>query len=287
MTKDDGKVSHGLGLSRGTVRTVRNVLKSAFNFAVNNGLLAENPVTKTKLPPGRKTVANSLSIEEATAFVSVKEQYWYGNALVFQLHTGLRNQELMALIWDDVNFENGTLRIERACKWVRNICVEIGPPKTEKSNRVIKLEPEHLALLRLQLERQKEVIEKRKKLKTCYGDSKIKNWIISERPRQAHQYSETNLIFPKSDGKVPGGDTVRKKFKRMLRRAGVKDNGRKLRWYDLRHTHASIILAAGVPEHEVADRMGHSTAVLQEIYAHVLQERRGIPSRVFADLVPV
>jgi integrase len=151
----------------------------------------------------KKINVNSLTVEEAKAFVLAKGNLRYGRAFVFQLHTGLRNQELMALIWDDVDFEKGTLRVERACKWVGGHFEEIGPPKTERSNRVIELEPEHLDLLREQLRVQQEAVETSRKQQSPYGEDRVEDWVKKERPRHAHLYKNTNLIFPKHDGTGP------------------------------------------------------------------------------------
>jgi len=280
------QVTRGLGLSRSSVGAVKNVLIGAFNLAVDDCLIPANPASNAKVRSPKKHSAVSLTVEEATAFVSVKDNFWHGNALVFQLHTGLRNQELMALIWDDVNFDEGTLRIERACKWVKNTCVELGCTKTVRSTRLIKLEPEHLELLRLQFERQQGIIEKRKKLRTWYGDRRVDKWVREERPRQSHLYTRTNLIFPKTDGNAPTSDSVRKQFRAMLRSAGIEDRGRHIRWYDLRHTHASFLVGAGLPLADIAERMGHSVETLVRIYTHSVGDGPRSPSRTFADLIP-
>jgi integrase len=192
----------------------------------------------------------------------------------------------MALIWDDVDFEKGTLRVERACKWVGGQFKEIGPPKTERSNRVIELEPEHLDLLREQLRVQQEAVETSRKQQSPYGEDRVEDWVKKERPRHAHLYKNTNLIFPKHDGTVPNADTPRRAFNRMVRRAGI-GAGRRIRWYDLRHTHATVLLSEGMPPPQVAERLGHSVAELFRTYAHAIKTRLGIPSRVFADLIPV
>jgi integrase len=107
--KDEKKIEindsavYGRGLAIASVHSVRRLLNSAFNFAVDEKLLVENPVTKVKLPPLNRSSAKSLTLEETIAFVSVKDNYWYGDAFVFQLHIGLRPEELMALIWDDID----------------------------------------------------------------------------------------------------------------------------------------------------------------------------------------
>jgi integrase len=112
----DEKEVGGRGLSPNTVRTLRKVLAAAFKYAVQK-LITESPVSGTKVPSVEESKAAPLTFEDAEALESVKDDLWYGNAFVFQVYTGLRPQELMALIWEDIDFERRTLRIERACKW--------------------------------------------------------------------------------------------------------------------------------------------------------------------------
>lgn len=146
--KSDKGQRFGLGLAVSTVRRVRDIVNAAFNFAVDERLISHNPVRRTKLPASPVSSANPLTIEEALAFIKVRDCVWYGDAHVFDLHTGLRPEELMALIWDDIDFQSGTLRVERACKWLDGTFRGFGPPKSKLSNRIIELAPEHVDFLR-------------------------------------------------------------------------------------------------------------------------------------------
>jgi integrase len=274
----------GMGLSASTAHRVRRVLISAIRYAVDEKWLAENPVSKTKLPAIEQSIASTMSVEEAKAFVSMREKVWYGYAFAFQLHTGLRPQELLALIWEDIDFEQGTVRIERACQWVRAHFIGFGPPKTKRSNRTIKLAPEYLGLLRVHYERQLEVMEKRKREGKSYGEPKLRDWIIKKRPKQAHLYANARLIFPSSHGDVAMNTGPRKSLKIMLRHSGITVN---YRWYDLRHTHATLLLTENEPIHEVAARMGHSVTMLLTFYAHFLPSRSDSAPTLLAKLIPI
>jgi integrase len=278
--------SYGRGLAISTVHWVRAWLRSVFNFAVNEKLIAENPVTKVKLPALDKSSTNPLTLEEALAFVSVKDNFWYGDAFIFQLHTGLRPEELMALIWDDIDFINGTVRIERACKWIDNKFIEFGPPKSRRSNRIIELSQEVLDLLAVHREKQLRIIEECQRVGSPYGERMLEEWIKKERTKQDYLYQQPSLIFPGHKGMVPNMNAPRFNFKAMLQRAGLKGSRLKVRWYDLRHTHATFLLILGVPAHEVAERLGHTVDELNRTYAHVLPGRQKMASRLFASLVP-
>lgn len=278
---------HGRGLSINVVHMIKEQLNNLLNFAVESKFLTENPASNLRLPARERSRADSFTFEEFLKFVSVKEDFWYGDAFTFQLHTGLRNQELMSLIWADIDWKLGSLRIERACKWVNNVFVEIGSTKNKRSVRNIKLEPEHLELLAAHHEKQKKHVEELKRVGAIYGEPKIKEWLSKNRSRESHLYTEADLIFPNPIGQVPNMKVPRTNFKAMLRKAGFIENRLKLRWYDLRHTHATFLLTLGVPDHEVAGRMGHTTAILQETYAHIIEGRQRVASGLFAALLPV
>lgn len=286
MTKSN-KINYGLGLMPMTVSGVRGALSAVFKFALEEGFIAENPVSKTKIPPLPLPYVNPLSIEEAWAFTSVKDFFWYGNAHVFDLQTGLRPQELMALIWDDVDFEEGTIRIERACIWLNSVFTEFGKVKCRRSERVIELAPEHIEFLKDHQDNQNTHIREMTKVGLWKGEPKIFDWIKDKRPRQEHLYKNTNLIFPNRSGYVPNMHSPRRDFKAMLKRAGLTDRRLEVRWYDLRHTHATFLLTMGEPPHEVAARLGHTVDVLFHFYAHVLKGRQRKASKHFVNLVPL
>jgi integrase len=284
--RDQAGKGGGRGLSPNTVQVVRKLLAAAFNYAVRHKLLGENPVHGTRLPPVRSTRAASLTLEEVEALVSVKNDFRYGDAFVFQIHTGLRPQELIALIWDDIDFERGTLRVERACKWIGGRFKRFGPPKNKKP-RTVELAPAQLDLLRALRRRQQQTTEAYKAAGGTYGEPKIGEWAKEKRPGQAHLYGSAELIFPRPDGRVPNCLAPRLEFKEMLRRAGVATSEPTYRWNDLRHTHASFLIKLGVPLTEIAARLGHTLAELVRTYAHVIEGKRSDAPDLFAKLVPV
>ena len=287
MTPKSNEISYGLGLAINTVRGIRQGLSAAFKFAVDEHMLPENPVKKTTVPPAPLSSANPLTIEEAWVFVSVKDHLWYGDAFTFCLHTGLRPEELAALIEDDIDFDKGRLRIERACKWIYCRFTRFGPVKSRRSARFIELAPKQLEFLKAHLERQKKHIGERTQAGLPYGEPKVLEWVRQYRSKERHKYTRTNLIFPTPEGKVPRISNLDRSFKRMLLLAGFTGNRLKVRLYDLRHTHATILLTLGFPDHEVAARMGHSVNTLNNTYAHEYEGRQRKASELFVSLIPV
>jgi integrase len=283
--KEEGR--YGLGLAVNTVALIRAALNAAFNFAIDEKLLMENPVKKTVIPPAPLSAVNPMTVEEAWTFLSVKDKSWYGDACTFGLQTGERPSEYMAAIWDDVDFDNGEIRIERACKWIDGVFDGFGPLKSRRSARTIELAPEHIEFLKARLEKQNHYIKEVTKRGLTYGEPKVLEWIQRERAKQQHTYKNTNLIFPDRRGRVPKLNTLRRSFKSMLRRAGLSGPRLGLRLYDLRHTHATILLTLGFPDHEVAKRLGNTVAILNNIYAHQYPGRQRKASTLFAKLIPL
>ena len=288
MVRRNEEPQYGLGLAVNTVRLIRAGLSGAFNFAIDEKLLTENPVKNTIVPPPPLSSVNPLTVEEAWAFVSVKDLFWYGDAFTFDLHTGLRPSELMALIWDDIDFDRGEVRIERACKWIAGgYFTGLGPVKTRRSERTIELSDEYVEFLKAYREKQNRHIKARTIAGLSYGEPRILEWIQTERSRQRHQYKHTNVIFPTQRGLVPNLGIVRRSFRSMLRSAGLTGERLQVRLYDLRHTHATILLTLGYPDHEVAERLGNTVAVLNNTYAHVYKGRQRKMSSLFVKLIPL
>ena len=286
--RNNSRTNYGLGLAVNTVKKIRDMLSAAFNFAADEKLIAYNPVRRTKLPPPPLSSANPLTIEEALAFIKVRDCSWYGDALVFNLQTGLRPEELMALIWDDVNFRTGMLRIERAVQWVGSGKFKgFGPPKSLRSIRFIELAPEHVDFLKERMEKLERHTQERKKSGKWLGEPEIEKWLSRARSGQRHLYKNPYLIFPARRGNVPHIIAPRKSFKYMLRQANLIGDRLKVRWYDLRHTHATFLLIMGFPPHEVAARLGHTVEMLNNRYSHILPERQRKASALFVSLFPL
>jgi integrase len=186
----------------------------------------------------------------------------------------------------EVYFIKGTIRIERACKWIANSFTEFGPPKSKRGYRLIELSEDVLELLRIHRAKQLGIVEECRRERKYYGERMIIEWIKKERSKEDYLYQDHNLVFPTHEGTVPNMQTVRRSFKAMLRRAGFKGNRLKLRWYDLRHTHATFLLVYGLPAHDVAERLGHTVSQLNNAYAHGLPGRQKIASKIFARYVP-
>lgn len=157
--------------------------------------------------------------------------------------SGMRRGEVLGLRWEDVDFKALTTTVNRQrSRGERGIVVT--PPKTDRGRRTIDIDGETVSVL-------KEW--KRKQLE--------------ERVALNGEWHETGLIFTKKNGSAFDPDVASQRFDRLVARAELP----RVRFHDLRHTHATLLLLAGVPPHVVSMRLGHrSVAFTLQQYAHVL-----------------
>lgn len=243
------------GLSPRTVYTLHSVTRAVITWAKQKGLVGEHILEDLKLPKIPKPRPEYLSYEEMQAFFDAAPKLWYGSALKFQFLTGLRNQELLALTWEDVNFETDELLISRACIWINGSFKGFKSTKTGDA-RTLELDPPTIDFLRSLKAAQELHISSRRSLGLSYEDNR--------------------LVFCRYDGCVPNDNAVRRCFKRILKNIGVT---RPFRWYGVRHTHATQMLdVEGANPKMIADRLGHSVQMLFNTYAHQMrgQQRKAL-----------
>jgi len=238
-TKANGRTKNreslGKGLSEKSVRSCYHVIRMSLERAIKDGLIKKNPILGCKLPPTEQKEMKILSKEEIQRFlIQAKEEGMY-ELFLLELTTGLRRGELLALTWDDLNFETGELRISKQIVPVGGTLV-LGEPKTKAALRTIILPPPMLELLR-----------------------EYKKGIFSP------------LMFPsriKPDKPIDPG-YVRKRLQIILERAGCK----KVRFHDLRHTFATISLEHGMDVKTLSTIIGHvSSRTTLNIYTHITSE---------------
>ncbi len=237
--KANGRKIHrdtkGPGMSEKSVRSCYHTIRMALERAVKDGLIKKNPILGVKLPPPEQKEMKVLSKEEIQRFlIQAKEEGMY-ELFLLELTTGLRRGEILALTWDDLNFETGELRISKQIVPVGGVLI-LGEPKTKAAFRTIILPPPMVELLRA-----------------------YKKGVFSP------------LMFPsriKPDQSIDPG-YVRKRLQVILERAGCK----KVRFHDLRHTFATMSLEHGMDVKTLSTIIGHvSSRTTLNIYTHITSE---------------
>lgn len=226
------------GLSARTVRYVHSVLRNALSQAVKWRYLHQNPAVFVGLPKLQSSEMVALSTDEVQQFLGAARGSRHELLFNVLLATGLRPGEALGLQWQDIDFTAMSLSVVRSVSRNGNGQVTLASPKTMKSRRRLPI-PASLGAMLLQ---EKEL-----------------------RDIQAEQ----TQIFTTEKGEIFHPDNFpRRHFKDLIERAGIN---RRVRLYDLRHTHATLLLLAGVHPKVVSERLGHSSITLTlDTYSHVL-----------------
>lgn len=234
------------GLSPRRVQYIRSVLRKALNDALKMGLVARNVVTLTDPPKQVRHEIQPLAPEQARQFLDAVRGNRLEGLYVAALATGLRQGELLGLRWRDVDLDGAALRVavtlQRIDKEYRLL-----EPKTAKSRRTLPLPPVAVAALRAHRIRQLE--------ERLRGGDVWEDW------------QGAGLVFTREDGGPLHASTVTHHFQKLLATAGLP----RVRFHDLRHTAATLLLAQGAPARLIMEVLGHSQISLtMNTYAHVM-----------------
>ena len=243
----DGKLG---GLSPKTIRHLHRLLREALGHAVKWQLLARNVAEAVEPPRQVKHEMQVLDPGAVQAFLEAARQDRLYALYLLDLTTGLRRGELLALRWQDVDLDEGWLVIRQTVVVVRGRPVIQPEAKTRSGTRGVSLPATTVEALRAHRAQQD-----------------------LERAAYEPDYQDNDLVFCQPDGRLlhPRNFT-RRHFKPLLRRAGLPED---LRFHDLRHTHATMLLGAGVNIKLVSDRLGHADIrTTANTYFHVLRPMR-------------
>jgi integrase len=234
------------GLSARTVRYTHAVLSSALKQAVKWRMISQNPASYVDLPRLKKTEMKSFSPEEAERFLEAASRERWGTLWAVALTTGLRPGEYLALRWPDVDLKAGTVTVRRALVRRKDGSWGFEEPKTARSRRTVPLPPSAVKALAEHKRKQAE-----------------------ERLAKGPAYKNQGLVFATSTGQpLDQINLLRRHFKPILKAAELPTT---FRMYDLRHSCATLLLAAGENPKVVSERLGHaSVALTLDIYSHVL-----------------
>ncbi len=243
---------HASGLSPRTVQYAHAVLHAALEQAVGWRLIATNPARGVAIPKATRGEMRVLSPDEARRFLDHALRTKYGVLFALALTTGMRPSEYLALRWSDIHWQDETATIVRTL--VKGSGWSFSPTKRPSSRRQVKLE----------------------------------TWVASQlRQLQALDTARPNSdaarqIFKTRCGRPMNSDYLAREFKRLLSEAGLP----RMRLYDLRHSAATLALAAGVRAKVVSEQLGHaSSSFTLAVYAHVLPHMQADAAKRVAALL--
>lgn len=250
----------GEGQSSTSVHHMHATLRRALNRAIRLGLVHRNVATLVDAPPPRKNQYTTLSAEDAKKLLEAITQDSFEALYVLALTSGMRRGELLALRWRDVDFEQAVLHVQATLHY-NNGKPLFADPKTKQSRRQVALSKMALDALRRHKAKQNE---ERLALGSLWDSS-------------------LDLVFPNTIGKpMNPSNLVHREFTPLLQRVGVPH----IRFHDLRHTAATLLLKAGVHPKVVSEMLGHShVSVTLGVYSHVTPDMQREAASAMNDLL--
>ena len=250
----------GRGLSPRTVRYCHAILRKALSDAVRWNRIARNVADSADPPSASTSKATEMrtwSADELRTFLaSVRDDRFYALWLLAAT-TGMRRGEIAGLRWSDVDLGAARLSVRRALVVVA-YRVEWSEPKTDRGRRSIALDPATVQALREHRLRQLE-----------------EGFLLGT--TEPH-----DLVFAREDGSHPHPERISKAFEQHVRRSDLP----RIRFHDLRHTHATLALQAGVHPKVVSDRLGHADIALTlNVYSHAIPALQETAAALVASLI--
>lgn len=261
------------GLNPTSIQNYYGVIRAALNKAIKLQLLNDNPCKFIDTPKRSKFKANVLTVQEFYLIydklnAELYEDYIFKLALDIALETGLRRGEMCGLTWDNVDFNNKCIHINQALIRVDNTYT-VSKLKTESSYRSLPVSD--TLLNKLDLHRKKQKINKIK-----YGQFYLKNTFNKK---------DYELVFTWENGKFIIPSNFLQRLKRMLEYCNINKN---IRWHDLRHTNATLLLEGGASMKTVQERLGHSLMqTTSDTYAHVTEKMNREATNIISNILGV
>lgn len=245
---------HAGGLSPRSVAYIRAVLRAALKDAMKYGIVYRNVAALADPPKSERFEIQPFTIDQAKRFLVKASVHRLGALFTVCLSMGLRKGEAIGLRWQDIDFETGILRVTQTIQRIAGIKgLIVGLPKSDKSRRVVKLPAVALRVL----QRHRAIQEQERELA---GDL----------------WQEQGLVFTNSLGKPVDPRNLHDAFKELLKPTEEEIEAKteplpEIRFHDLRHSAATLLLVQGIPARVVMDILGHSQISLTlNTYSHVL-----------------
>ena len=246
-------------LSARTVHHQHRVLSQALKYAVRQGYLGRNPCDLVDAPSPRKKLMRTLTPSEVEVLLDTAKDSYYYPVIYTAVSTGLRQAELLGLRWRDIDLDMLSISVSQVLYKRGSVCT-FKEPKTAHSRRRIAMTPKLALFLR-------------------------DYW--KDRERLYHQLGKKlaldDLVFASVEEKPLDPGVVSHNFSRMAARAGL---GR-VRFHDLRHTFASLMLLRGAKPKVISEALGHaSVGFTMDVYSHIIEGMQADAMALLDEVLP-
>lgn len=237
----------GQGLAPSNVAKVRTVLAQALGQAAKYGMVARNVAALTDPVKVVTDDVEPLHLEEADQLLATIAGHRLESLYLVAVTSGIRESELIGLTWDRVDLKAGTIRVQwQRTRTNRGTIVE-GDPKTRKGTRTVVL-----------IEEAREALQAWRRR------------LLEERMACGDGWADNGLVWPSRVGTPLGHRNLLRHLHRACEKAGI----RRISFHTLRHSAATFMLAAGVPERVIMDVLGQIDPRMIARYQHVLEQLR-------------
>lgn len=244
------------GLAATSIGDVHKVIYNALDQALRYEYIIRNPAALVKRPRAVKSEIQVWDLKQATQFLKVAEADRTYIAFLLALTTGMRQGEILGLRWKDINMKEGTLRIVQTLSHDGKELT--AGAKTDAGNRVISIDPKTVAELK-----------------------KYKKKLIAEQVEAIEYNTKLDLVMPTSVGSILIPRNLMRSYYRLIDDAKVP----KIKFHDLRHTHATLLLKQGAHPKIVSERLGHAgVRTTLDIYSHVLPDMQKDAATTFGKM---
>ncbi len=236
------------GVSLRTTEKTHTVIHAALNTALKLGLIGRNPDDATQPPKPPRKEMKFLNADQVKKLLETARNTQDRNFTICYLavSTGMREGELLALKWEDVNLHQGILNVKFSLKRMPGGGLKLLQPKTRSSVRSIKLGKEAVQVLLSQQTLSKE-----------------------EKNKAGRLWQDLGFVFPSTVGTPMDPTNLLKSFRKLLRKADLPA----IRFHDLRHTAASLMLNNGVDVLVASSRLGHAKpSITLDVYGHLIPD---------------
>lgn len=235
----------GIPLSTRTIEHIHANLKSALKKAVQLGLIDRNPMDAVVKPKVKEYRGDVFTEGEVQQVLKLSQGTRLEIPILLGAGLGLRRGEILGLKWSSVEFKEGKLKVESNLIYVDRV-ISFKSPKSEAGERTLVVP--------------RSIMESLKRHKTEQAKHKLKTGEL---------FTDHNLVVCEEDGRpiIPG--TLSSRFHEFLKDCNFKQ----IRFHDLRHTHASLLLKYGVSAKVASSRLGHSNiGITLDLYSHIYGE---------------
>ena len=236
-------------LSGKTILEHHRLLRAMLHRAVYWQLIVSNPAERVQPPKARKPKRKSYDDEQTKILLENLEQLSiedtkYKVAIILTVFTGVRLGELMGLEWQDIDFKNGIISINRSSQYLSDMGVFTKVPKTESSIREIAIPEFIISLL-----------------------EEYKLWYEEQKSIYNELWNDSNRLFVQADGKPMHPSTISKWFVKYVGQIGLPV----INFHGLRHTNASLLVAQNIDIAIISARLGHAQiSTTLNFYVHPL-----------------